>query len=45
MTPEAYRQFSQIARNLGLAVPAYAEPFSSPVWVQFLSRVAQATGA
>lgn len=44
MTPEAYRQFSQIARNLGLAVPAYAEPFGSPVWVRFLAAVARATG-
>ena len=43
MTPEVYRQFSVIARNLGLAVPSPQEPFGSPVWVQFLQRVAQET--
>lgn len=43
MTPEVYRQFSQIAKNLGISVPAYAEPFGSPVWVRFLASIARAT--
>jgi hypothetical protein len=44
MTPEVYAQFALIARNLSLAAPSPQEPFGSPAWVQFLQRVAKATG-
>lgn len=44
MTPESYRLLSQIAKNLGLSMPQPSEPFGSIVWVQFLQRVANATG-
>lgn len=44
MDATSYRLLTRIAANLNLAVPAATEPFGSPAWVQFLSRVANATG-
>jgi hypothetical protein len=43
MTPEVYAQLSLIARNLALAIPSPLEPWGSPVWVAFLSKVERAT--
>jgi len=43
MTPEVYAQLSLIARNLTLAIPSPLEPWGSPVWVAFLSKIELAT--
>jgi hypothetical protein len=45
MNPESYRLLKSIADRKKLALPVQSEPFGSPAWIAFLTKLDQSLRA